>query len=934
MYESVAVENATLRLNIQRLSNELEGLQRSKALFESILETAADAIITLDVAGNMELTNRSTERLFGYDRGELIGQNITSIIPFQDAGSDLRQVSVSAMNSRLKIPLSTGEMAGRRKDGTMFPIYLSVGVVPTEQTFCFTAIILDISNQKRVESALQDSEARYRSVVDNVKEVIFQTDAVGLWTFLNPAWKEITGFEVETSLGKPSLDFVHPLDRENHKDLFEPLLRHETESCRHEVRCITKAGSFRWLELYARLTLDVNGQIKGTSGTLTDITERHETEMALQLAREEAESASRAKSEFLANISHEIRTPMNAVIGMTSVLQDSPLTEEQSSYVETIRSSGDALLTLLNRVLDFSKIESGQMELEHAPFSLLDVIEDSLAILAPQAYEKGLELGYLVATETPTQLIGDQGRLRQILVNLVGNAVKFTTKGEVIVSVESTLRSDQICEFTFSVQDSGIGIPAELVTRLFKPFSQIDTSTTRQFGGTGLGLAISRRLAELMGGEMWVESRPGLGSKFRFTIVATLSTEIQRPTTPTTISPIPKILVISNQSSVSAIIRNMLVPSRPEIVQANDVDQATRQLQEQLIGLIVLDAPSPELQTHDINRLRAFGKNASLPFILLHPPGAKRSLVIPVSSQNVFHLVKPLRRSQFLESVIAGFEGRSLALEKAPGPPTWDSSLGQQLPMRILLAEDHPVNQKMTKLMLSKFGYATEIVSNGQEVVKAAQENDYDLILMDLHMPVLDGLAATRQIRALGDRIRQPRIVAMTASASKSDRDLCCTAGMNDFLSKPVTPGDLKAVLECTAKALNSQHPRTNWRRSFEAIRKAFGSDDESFRDILSTYFKESRQSISDLQSALARRDPVTIRKVAHYLRGSSDVVGFREIAKTCREIESMKEENWGLSQIMFDQLLSDFEGLIETFHSASTGTEVGGEVITKRESL
>ncbi len=480
------------------------------------------------------------------------------------------------MNTQLKIPISTGEMVGRRKDGTTFPVYLSVSVVPTEHTFRFTAIILDITDQKRVESALLDSEARYRSVVDNVKEVIFQTDAEGLWTFLNPAWKEITGFEVSTSLGKHSLDFVHPLDRKTHEDLFEPLLLHKKEYCRHEVRYMTKIGNFRWVEFFARPTHDVNGLIKGTSGTLTDITERRETEMALQLAREEAESASRAKSEFLANISHEIRTPMNAVIGMTSILQDSPLTAEQSSYVETIRSSGDALLTLLNRVLDFSKIESGQMELELAPFQLREVIEDSLAILAPQAYEKGLELGYVVAPESPTQLIGDQGRLRQILVNLVGNAVKFTSHGEVVVSVESTIRSDISCQLRFSVRDTGIGIPAELVSRLFKPFSQIDTSATRQFGGTGLGLAISRRLAELMGGEMWVESKLGRGSEFKFTIGATLAAEKRYPKATAAISAGSSILVISGTPVLSALIKNMLLPLRIEIRQVDNIDEAAR----------------------------------------------------------------------------------------------------------------------------------------------------------------------------------------------------------------------------------------------------------------------------------------------------------------------------------------------------------------------
>ena len=543
-HKALMEEKESLLSSITRLTKQLREIQQAKVSIEAILETAADAIITVDALGTLEMVNRSAERLFAYTREELIGRNVTFLIPSRDSNSNLSTVSVSAMHNLLKIPISTGEVLGRRRDGTSFPVYLSVGVVPVEDTFRFTAIILDISHQKRVEQALQESEARYRSVVDNVKEVIFQTDLDGHWTFLNPAWSEITGYAIDSSLGQPLLDSVHPLDHQRTKELFDQLIRHEQEYCRNEIRYISRSGDFHWLEVYARPTLDVNGQVTGTSGTLTDITERRETERALQLAKEEAESASRAKGEFLANISHEIRTPMNAVIGMTSILQDTVLTEEQKNYVETIRTSGDALLTLLNRVLDFSKIESGHMEFENEPFHLLDAMEDSLMLLAPQAFEKGLELAYLVAPGTPTELMGDKGRLRQILVNLIGNAVKFTAHGEIMVFVEAVERANQLWQFQFTVKDTGIGIPPELISRLFKPFSQVDTSTTRQFGGTGLGLAISRKLAEMMGGEMTVESKPAQGSEFKFTITAKLSAETAYGESSTTF-PDQKLLLFS-----------------------------------------------------------------------------------------------------------------------------------------------------------------------------------------------------------------------------------------------------------------------------------------------------------------------------------------------------------------------------------------------------
>ena len=387
----LADQKEALRQANAKLAAQFKDFQNAQAITNSILETAADAIITLDSTGTIETVNPSTERLFGYARDELVGKNVSMLIPVGNSAESHSNLSTVAINRQLKIPVSTGEMLGSRRDGSAFPIYLSVGVVPTEDSFRFTAILLDITNRKRAENALQESEARYRSVVNSVKEVIFQTDEIGFWSFLNPAWHEITGFEAEASLGHAFLDFIHPLDKEGNAKLFASLVSCEKEYCRHEVRYLTKSGGYRWIEMFARPRLDLNGNVVGISGTLTDVTVRRETALALQKAKDAAEAVSRAKGEFLANISHEIRTPMNAVIGMTGLLLDTALDAEQRDYTETIRSSGDALLTLLNRVLDFSKIESGHLELEYAPFPIADAIEDSLLLLAPSAAEKGLE---------------------------------------------------------------------------------------------------------------------------------------------------------------------------------------------------------------------------------------------------------------------------------------------------------------------------------------------------------------------------------------------------------------------------------------------------------------------------------------------------------------------------------------------------------------
>ncbi len=885
-------QKVALRMANETLARQLKDLRSAQALTETILETVADAIITMDSGGTVELVNHSTERLFGYARGELVGKPIYALFPRNSSGADLESISTSARNRQLRIPVSTGETVGCRKNGTTFPIYLSVGAIPAENSFRFAAIILDITNQKRAEQALHESEARYRSVVDNVKEVIFQTDVNGLWTFLNPAWTEVTGFDTSTSLGKPSSDFVHPLDQKRNQELFTPLIRREKAYCRHEIRYITKSGHFRWVEVFARLTLDLNGNIVGTSGTLLDITERREIALALQMAKEEAEAASRAKGDFLANISHEIRTPMNAVIGMTSLLMDTPLTSEQHNYVETIRSSGDALLTLLNRVLDFSKIESGHMELEAAPFRLTEAVEDSLMLLAPQAYEKGLELNYLLNSKTPLELVGDKGRIRQILVNLIGNAIKFTSRGEVLVSVFAAPLLDDLWQFTFSVRDTGIGIPADLVSRLFKPFSQVDTSTTRLFGGTGLGLAISRRLAEMMGGEMWVESKVGQGSIFRFTIASELYGDSRFGEEQVRFQD-QNILIVSNKPSLTEVLKNNLVAWNCTVSERSDLTEALESSQTIPYQLIVVDAGLPRLDTLALEQLRESKAGKPTPIILLNSPGETRSLKAQGGADGLYSVAKPIRASELLDTIRAALEALPLTIEKPAHKQTWDKSLSIRHPMRILLAEDHPVNQKLTKLMLAKFGYFIDAVANGLEAVDAVNKQEYDLVLMDLHMPVLDGLAATRNIRALRESIHQPRIVAMTASASNSDRDRCLSAGMNDFLSKPVQPGDLRSVLERSVNDPARDSAGDRYLNSVQSIKTALGENEDALNDILSTYLIEAAQSIRDLESALKERDLHKLHRAAHYLRGSSDMVGFRDIAATCRSIELAKEPDW-----------------------------------------
>jgi len=501
----------------QQLARQFDELEQAQAFTRTILDTAPDGIITINAAGTMELVNAAAERLFGYSPGELIGHNVNMLMPPPERDQHDAYLTRYLRTRERQVVGAGREVLGQRKDGSLTPLYLSVGEITTGDSPRFTGILHDISERKRAEQALVESEQRYRSVVNNVKEVIFQTDSEGRWTFLNPAWTEITGFGVEESLGQPFLDYVHPDDRQRNLELFQPLIEREKEYCRHEVRYLTQAGGFRWIEVFARLTLDQDGRILGTSGTLNDITERRETALALQRAKEDAEAANRAKSAFLANMSHEIRTPMYGVLGMLDLLAEAPLETEHREYLHTAQRSARVLLSLINDILDFSRIEAGELRLESINFSVARTVDDVVALLAGQARRKGVALSGFTADGVPRTVQGDPNRLSQVLMNLVGNAVKFTEQGEIEVRAEVAEAAPDWVRLRFTVRDTGIGIPPETRARLFRPFSQADGSTSRRYGGSGLGLVISRQLVEMMGGDIQFVSTPGQGSTFWFT---------------------------------------------------------------------------------------------------------------------------------------------------------------------------------------------------------------------------------------------------------------------------------------------------------------------------------------------------------------------------------------------------------------------------------
>jgi two-component system, sensor histidine kinase and response regulator len=867
------------------------------------------------------IVNDSYLQLSGFTREELLGKETIG----EDHGlePEMRQAFYQTLLAQGSVRNLEAKVQFKHRSVDSL---VSAELITLDGESCVLISVQDISARKQAEEALRKSEEVLRYLVENAADIIYRADARGHFTFVNPMVLKVMKYPAEEVIGRHFLELIHPDYREASKRFYGRQFSERIPSTYFEFMAVAKDGSEIWLGQNVQLILQ-GDYIIGFQAVARDITERKRIEAELKFARDTALETARLKSEFLANMSHEIRTPMNGVIGMTGILLDTELSSIQRRYAETIRASADSLLRVINDILDFSKLEAAKPTFETLDFDLHQVVESTLEMFAEQAARKQLELGSLIYENVPQRLRGDPGRLRQVLTNLIGNALKFTEQGEVFVTVTNSRETEDGIVLHFAVRDTGCGIAPESQRFLFQPFVQADGSMARKYGGTGLGLAISAQIVELMGGEIGVESAPGQGSTFSFTV------RLQKQSGA---APAPaslhkdlsglRVLIVDDNATNRQILAHQITSWGMLAEQVDSGAQALERLRiaatrDQHFDLAVLDFRMPEMD--GLQLARAINHDAQLSrtrLILL----SSLSQQIPEETLQAAgiaaSLSKPVRQSQLFDCLVTLF-GKEPPSKSPAEPPA--SPAPRQAAVhnrgRVLIVEDNAVNQLVTKLQVEDLGYPADVAANGLEALAAVARATYSIILMDCQMPEMDGFAATAAIRALPAPTRHIPIIALTANAFPGEREQCLAAGMDDYLAKPVKPEALAAALErwSQAPAAARVEPEAAFDGQADTLDRtqllvfrqlqAAGRPDVLARAI-GVFMSDASARLTELHQAITQKEASAIKRLAHAIKGSSGTIGAKRMSEICLQLE-LQARSGELSQVeaLWQQLEEEF---------------------------
>jgi two-component system, sensor histidine kinase and response regulator len=775
-----------------------------------LLESAPEAIYGIDTTGACIFCNRELLQLTGYKSfAEVKGKDMHSLIHHSRADGSPYPVKECNIYEAFRRGQGThiDTEVLWRKDGTCFPAeYWSRPIYREGEVIGSVVTFVDITERKQVDAALRESEERFRAVFEGAEIGIAITELEGGKLTANRACQKILGYreeEVQSNLGNSVFyQFTHPQDRERDRLRFQKMLDGECDHLRMEKRYVRGDGKIVWANVELSMLRNVSGKPQFVLETVADVTEVKRAEIELQRAKEAAEAGSEAKSIFLATMSHEIRTPLNGILGMTGLVLDTDLKEEQREHLGLVQLSAESLLTIIDEILDYTKIDAGKLETEAVPFDLREGLAETMKFLSVRAHQKGLELIYDVLPEVPDRLIGDPGRIRQILVNLIGNAIKFTERGEIMLHVGEDSREAAATCLHFTVKDTGVGIPKEKQETIFEPFSQADGSLSRKYGGTGLGLTICKRLATLMGGAIWVESEPGQGSLFHFTIrLPVRHASAQRSETlPWERFRGEAALIVDDNLASRTVLTGMLTRWGMKPVAVAEGGAALQALQRaesagKPFPLVLLDGQMPGMDGFTLAGLMR--KNPALvrgTIMMLtsagHLSDAARCRELGISA----YLVKPIRPEDLLPAITNVLKPAPREKPQLTAPQTLGEIKSRP---RVLLAEDNAVNQKLALRLLEKQGYVVTAVGDGREAVAALEKERFDIVLMDVQMPEMDGLEATVAIRERERSVGvHTPIIALTAHALKSDEERCLSAGMDAHTSKPIRTKELFALIE------------------------------------------------------------------------------------------------------------------------------------------